>query len=102
MSLGPVLKIFGHTVKIFGLPMPLPYAAFYYLFPGFNGFRTPSRFIILAALAATIIIVIKLEPFFNKLKSSTRFLILISLALILLLEAKVPLPGYVVDPAPHI
>jgi hypothetical protein len=100
MSLGPVLKFAGHTIKVFGLPIPLPYAAFYYLFPGFNGFRTPGRFIILTALAATIIIVIKLEPLFNKLKSTTKFLILISLVLILLLETKVPRPGYTVDPTP--
>ena len=97
LSLGPVLKLFGHSVKILGLPIPLPYTLFYYLFPGFQGLRTPSRFIILAALAATIIIGLKLLPFYEKLKNSTKYFLLLTLTLILILESRLPLPGYPVD-----
>lgn len=39
LSLGPILKIGGHT-----LPAPLPYAAFYFTVPGFAGMRAPGRF----------------------------------------------------------
>jgi hypothetical protein len=51
MSLGPVLKWSSQTIKIFHLPIPLLYTIFYYVFPGFNGFRTPSRFMLLFAFA---------------------------------------------------
>lgn len=66
MSLGPVLKIFGQTFKIFGYPIPLPYSLFYYLVPGFNGFRTPSRWLLLTALATSILIALFLKQFKTK------------------------------------
>ncbi len=97
MSLGPVLKIFGTNLRIFGLPIPLPYALFYYLFPGFTGFRTPSRFIVLALLVAVIIIGYQLKPFFEKLKAKTKFTILLLILSFLFLEADLPLKGYPVN-----
>jgi len=97
MSLGPVLKIFGQNIRIFGLPIPLPYALFYYLFPGFTGFRTPSRFIILALLAIVIIIGYQLKPIFEKLKTKTKFIILLLVLALLFLEADLPLKGYPVN-----
>lgn len=97
MSLGPVLKIFGQTVKIFGLPIPLPYTLFYYLFPGFTGFRTPSRFIILALLSATIIIGYTLVPFIDKLKTKTKIILTAIILSLLLLEADLPLKGFPVN-----
>jgi hypothetical protein len=52
MSLGPVLKWHSATFKIFGkIFIPLPYGVLYYILPGFGAFRTPSRWIWLAALA---------------------------------------------------
>ena len=51
LSLGPALHIFENTVHLGPVPaLPLPYLLFYYLIPGFSGFRTPSRWILLAAL----------------------------------------------------
>ncbi|TRZ51470.1 hypothetical protein D4S03_05075 [bacterium] len=97
MSFGPVVKLLGKTVKIFGLPIPLPYAIFYYLFPGFTGFRTPSRFIILALLAATIIIGFALIPIFKKLKTKTKIIITAIILSLLFLEADFPLKGYPVN-----
>ena len=47
MMLGPVVKINQHTLKIFSLPIPLPYTIFYYLIPGFNAFRASARWIVL-------------------------------------------------------
>lgn len=97
MSFGPVVKFLGQTVKFFGLPLPLPYTLFYYLFPGFTAFRTPSRFIILTLLCATIIIGYALIPIFNKLKTKTKIILSFSLLSLLLLEADLPLKGYPVN-----
>ncbi|PWU23239.1 hypothetical protein C5B42_03685 [Candidatus Cerribacteria bacterium 'Amazon FNV 2010 28 9'] len=62
ISLGPALHFGSETVKpiLFGqvLHVPLPYLFLYYLAPGFQAFRTPSRFFPLVMLsfcaAATI------------------------------------------------
>jgi hypothetical protein len=69
MSLGPVLKFNHETVKIFGHAIPLPYTLFYYLFPGFTGFRTPSRWVLLFSLSAVIIISQKLSLIFKNRQS---------------------------------
>lgn len=47
LMLGPVLKIHDETVKVIGFPIPLPYALFYYIIPGFKAFRASSRWIVL-------------------------------------------------------
>lgn len=46
LMLGPALKIDGETVKVLGIPIPLPYAIFYYVVPGFSAFRDSSRWIL--------------------------------------------------------
>jgi hypothetical protein len=97
MSFGPVVKILGQTVKILGVPIPLPYSLFYYLFPGFTGFRTPSRFIVLALLAATVIAGYALLPYINKLKTKTKVVLTLALLSLLLLEADLPLKGFPVN-----
>src|SRR5258706_6253036 len=51
MALGPVLHWGSETVKPH---IPLPYAIFYYLAPGFQAFRTPSRFMPLALMSSLI------------------------------------------------
>lgn len=45
LMLGPALKVNDQTFKIFGWPMPLPYAVLYYVIPGFKAFRATSRWI---------------------------------------------------------
>ena len=97
MSLGPVLKLFGTNIRIFGFPIPLPYSLFYYLFPGFTGFRTPSRFIILALLATVVLIGFNLKPIFAKLKPKTRFIFLLLILSLLFIEADLPLKGYPIN-----
>lgn len=44
MSLGPVVKVLGQTVKILNLPIPLPYALFYYIFPRVLRLSYPQPF----------------------------------------------------------
>ncbi len=97
MSLGPVLKIFGQNLRLFGFPIPLPYALFYYLFPGFTGFRTPSRFIVLALISVVIIIGFQLKPIFGKLKPKTKLIFILLTLSLLFVEADLPLKSYPVN-----
>lgn len=58
LALGPALHLQSHTVHIGPLQaFPLPYFFLYYLVPGFSGFRTPSRWIILSFFTLLIAIV---------------------------------------------
>lgn len=102
LSLGPVVKLFGHSLHLFGLPLPLPYTFFYYFFPGFQGFRTPSRFIILALIGAAALIADRLPAIMSELRAGRRIQTLVFLLIIVLLlfEAKLPRPGYAVDATP--
>jgi hypothetical protein len=50
LSLGPFLHVGGYCLWI-----PLPYAACYYLVPGFSSMRTPGRFAVLVALATAVL-----------------------------------------------
>ncbi|MBI4099826.1 hypothetical protein HY440_02360 [Candidatus Microgenomates bacterium] len=57
LALGPALHIFRNTVHLGPIPaLPLPYALFYYLVPGFSAFRTPSRWILITAACLTVAI----------------------------------------------
>jgi len=100
MSLGPVIKIFGETLKVFGLPIPLPYSVFYYLFPGFTGFRTPSRFIVLTLLAITIITGYSFQKLANNLKARTKYTFALLTLSLLLYELSTPLASYPVNTTP--
>lgn len=102
MSLGPVLKIFGQTLKPFqnfGIdwPVPLPYTLFYYLFPGFSGFRTPSRFIILALFAICIMIAVSIEKHYKGLKNRAKIYVVLIVLTLLALENRLPLTGFPVN-----
>lgn len=54
--LGPALKLNDQTFKIFGLPIPLPYALLYYLVPGFKAFRATSRWITVLNFGLSLLI----------------------------------------------
>lgn len=82
MALGPALHFFGKTLKVLGLPIPLPYAVFYYLLPGFQGFRTPSRWIFLAGLLAIAFSTVILVNTFKKWPKTDRILILLAILLL--------------------
>lgn len=97
MTLGPVLKIFGKNLRVAGFPIPLPYTLFYYLFPGFTGFRTPSRFIILAVLAAAVFVGFTIKPFLSSLKFKSKLLLVSLFVSLLFIEADLPLKGFPVN-----
>ncbi len=81
LSLGPALHWMGKTVKlpfsILGFRhIALPYLIFYYLLPGFQGFRTPSRFILLFGFCAAIFGALIFTKIFTKRRNSRKILIL--------------------------
>ncbi len=63
LALGPALKWQGNTVKIWNIPIPLPYAVTYYLVPGFSAFRTPSRWLFVSGFAASGLIAFGLSKY---------------------------------------
>ncbi len=66
LAMGPVLKWGGKTVKFNGWAIPLPYAATYYVVPGMEAFRTPSRWIWVAVWSGTALGTIILANVKNK------------------------------------
>ncbi|MGI8419346.1 MAG: hypothetical protein ACR2LN_01740 [Candidatus Levyibacteriota bacterium] len=65
LSLGPFLHL-GRVTIHKPFPIPLPYAAFYYLLPGFQGFRNSARWEMLFLLAMAILIALFLHYFLKK------------------------------------
>jgi hypothetical protein len=64
LAFGPVVKWGSKTVKIAGkVPIPLPYAAAYYVVPGYGALRTPSRWIWVAGWAASGLIAVGIGNF---------------------------------------
>jgi hypothetical protein len=56
LMFGPFLIINGQRTNV-----PLPYALFYYIFPGFNGMRVPVRFVIPAVFMGSVAIALLLD-----------------------------------------
>ncbi len=65
LSLGPVLHLGRQTVHV-PFVIPLPYSLFYYLIPGFQGFRNSARWELLFILAMAIVIAIVLDKLLKK------------------------------------
>lgn len=84
ISLGPVLHLGRQTVHEPFL-IPLPYALFYYVLPGFNGFRNSARWEMLFVLVMAILIALVLNQMFQRLsvkKQITMYLILFAAIII--------------------
>lgn len=90
LSFGPAFHIFRDTVHVGPIPaIPMPYLIFYYLVPGFAGFRTASRWLILAGFSFLIAAVLYLSK-----RISLAWVIVI--CLIVLWEIKTPMTLYAV------
>jgi hypothetical protein len=92
LTLGPVLKWAGKTVKIFGrVPVPLPYSILYYLVPGFNAFRTPARWVWIFILGMSFIVAMGLAKFLRdkKVALGWKISVVILLFVLSLSDAKV-------------
>ncbi len=74
MSFGPALHWNGQTIHK-PLPIPLPYALFYYIFPGFQGLRNSARWEMLFALMMAVSICLFLFSASKKAKKLTRVIV---------------------------
>jgi hypothetical protein len=64
LSLGPAWQWGEHVVRI-PFPIPLPYALFYYLVPGFQGFRNSARWEMLTVFGLAVVIGLTLAHVFS-------------------------------------
>ncbi len=88
LALGPGLHVVRETVHVGPIPLvPLPYMLFYYLIPGFRGFRTPSRWVDIMFLSFMLAAGILLRK-----RISVK--IIFCLALLTLLEIQFPFHYY--------
>lgn len=75
LSFGPFLHINRQTIH-HPFPIPLPYVAFYYLVPGFNGMRNSARWEILFIVAFAICIAVVLKKIMERCSFRRKMLIL--------------------------
>lgn len=91
LSLGPFLH-FGRETIHQPFPIPLPYVLFYYLLPGFQGFRDSSSFMILSIFGFAIAIGI----FFNSVKKHmskhTSIFFAVIFMVLAIIEFQFPMP----------
>lgn len=85
LSLGPALQWGGKVIKL-PFIIPLPYALFYFLIPGFKGLRNSSRWEMLAVFALSVLIGLVLTKLLHKKKNSVRIVICFLLCFFVLLE----------------
>ncbi len=79
LSFGPVLHLGRQTIHE-PFPIPLPYTLFYYILPGFNGFRNSARWEMLFILCIAVVIALTLTMIFknyNKTKTKIIYCLLI-------------------------
>jgi len=90
LSLGPFMHLSRHTVHD-PFPIPLPYALFYYIIPGFQGFRNSARWEILFVLCMAIVIAIFLKEKISKFSPIKQRIILFLLILFPIMEFNFPM-----------
>lgn len=93
LSLGPVLHLGRQTVHI-PFPIPLPYALFYYILPGFQGFRNSARFEMMFVLFIAVAIALMLTQLFKKYSLFKRSLIYAVFILAVIIEYNHPMKFY--------
>lgn len=89
LSLGPAFQWAGKVIK-YPFIIPLPYAVFYYLVPGFQGFRNSARWEVLTIFIISIIVGIIISSFFKKKSAVYSLLFIIVVSLIVLGEINFP------------
>lgn len=94
LAFGPALHVFRNTIHIGPIPfIPLPYTIFYYLLPGFSGFRTPSRWILVTFICLAFAVAI----YFAK-KINWKWSLILSL--LVLIEVNFPFHYYEIPKTP--
>lgn len=90
LSLGPVLHLGRQTIHSPSL-IPLPYALFYYLIPGFQGFRNSARWEVLFIIGAAVIIGIVLSKVLKKYSLNKKIVIYAVLIFLCVIELNHPM-----------
>lgn len=90
LSLGPVFQWGGKVIKS-PFMIPLPYALFYYLIPGFKGFRNSARWEMLTVFAMSIAIGIFIAKIFNKKSIFFKATITVIICAAVILEFNAPM-----------
>src|SRR5258706_1382212 len=90
LSFGPFLHFDRKTIH-HPFPIPLPYLLFYYLAPGFQGFRNSARFEMLFIISEAISIAIMLNQMLNKKIKRLQYFITILLIIAVVVEYQYPM-----------
>lgn len=90
LSLGPVFQWGGKVIK-YPFMIPLPYALFYYLVPGFKGFRNSARWEMLTVFAFSVTVGLMLSTIFKKRSKLFKLLITIIICGSVFLEFNFPI-----------
>src|SRR3989344_8217099 len=93
LSFGPFLHIARQTIH-HPVPIPMPYLLFYYLFPGFQGFRNSARWEMLFILFISIAIGIVFFRITKKLNLTKRVIITLILLISIIAEYNFPMKFY--------
>lgn len=96
-SFGPAMH-WGRVTIHHPFPIPLPYALFYYLLPGFSGFRNSARWEMLFILCLAVLIAIMLTNLLKKVETKKRLIIYCLLAIVIIWEFNFPMKFYNVTP----
>ncbi len=85
LSFGPLLHLFRQTIH-HPFPIPLPYLLFYYILPGFQGFRNSQRWEVLFIISIAVVIGLVLNSFLKNVASEKKFLIYFFLIVGIIIE----------------
>ncbi|MEK7571931.1 MAG: hypothetical protein AAB553_06690 [Patescibacteria group bacterium] len=90
LSLGSALHLGRQTIHD-PFPIPLPYALFYYLLPGFQGFRNSARWEMLFILCMAVAIAIVLSQLLKRFSFKSRIAVYLLFILLVVAEFKFPI-----------
>ena len=90
LSFGPFLHLGRMTIHE-PFPIPLPYLFFYYVAPGFQGFRNSARFEMLFVILASVIVVFVLYQILKRKRLVVQYLTVGVLCLLVILEYHGPI-----------
>lgn len=90
LSFGPALHLGRQTVH-YPFLVPLPYALFYYLLPGFQGFRNSARFEMMFILFIAVAIAVMLSYLLKRYSSFLRTIVYIVLIFGVVIEYNYPM-----------
>lgn len=90
MSLGPFLHLFRETIH-YPTPIPLPYALFYYIVPGFQGIRNSARWEMLFILAMAVVVAFVLSKVLAKIDRKKKLILYTILFVGIIMEFNFPI-----------